>query len=221
MLVIALLAGLVPLAVIAAPLSQVEGDIVRRNNEPKEGDKFHFNGQDHTLGHHIGKGSTASAHTIAGDHHEEHKHIIAKVFHTDKPKDRESEIENLKKVNEYHGEAKTEHGHPIILASKKEGVHITKTNAWNNAKTKDEKGKLLKHAQTLVADRNTHHANKHGLIHTDNNDGNVLFEENEHGLSKANFIDWGLAKPAEKDEDGKLKKTSLDAITGRARRFNP
>jgi hypothetical protein len=134
--------------------------------EPKEGDKFHFNGQDHTLGHHLGKGSTASAHTIAGDHHEEHKHIIAKVFHTDKPKDRESEIENLKKVNEYHGEAKTEHGHPIILASKKEGVHITKTNAWNNAKTKDEKGKLLKHAQTLVADRNTHHANKHGLIHT-------------------------------------------------------
>jgi len=221
MLVIALLAGLVPLAVIAAPISQVESDIVRRANpKPKEGDKFHFADKEHTLGPQLGAaGSTASAHTIAGEHQDQHKHIIAKVFHEDRPDDRKTESDHLKQVKEHHGEGQTEHGHHIIFASKKDGVKIGDTNAYKNAETAKDKKAILDHAKRLVVERNTHHAMEHGLIHTDNNEGNVLFEENEHGLSKANFIDWGLAKQAEKDKDGNLKKKSVDLINGKAKKL--
>jgi len=220
MLVITLLAGLAPLTVIAAPISQVEGDIVRRANEPKAGDKFHVDGHEHTLGHRLGgEGSTGSVHTVQGH---DHAHLAAKVFHKDvKPKDKEDEIKHLKQVKEFHGEAKTEHGHHIVLAEKKNGVHITQTNAYKNAETNADRKKVVDHAKKLVIDRNTHHANKHDLIHTDTHENNVLFEENEHGLSAAHFVDWGLASPAKKDKDGKLTKESERLIEKHSKRIKP
>ena len=82
------------------------------------------------------------------------------------PVDRNKEIENLKTVGEYHGHTETEGGHHIVLATKKPGTHITNTNAWKNAGTEEEKKAVLAKAQQLTDERNTHHANTHGLVHT-------------------------------------------------------
>lgn len=177
----------------------------------KAGDKFHVDGTEHTLGHKLGDtGSTGSVHHVEG-----HADKVAKVFHKDggvTPKDRNKEIENLKAVGEHHGHTETEEGHHIILASKKPGTHITKTNAWKNAGTDAEKKAVLAKAQQLTDARNTHHANTHNLVHTDTHHGNVLFQENEHGLHAAHFVDWGNAKAAEKDSKGALKKSTTDLI---------
>jgi len=206
----------------------VDSDIVRRDNpkpRAQEGDKIHYAGHEHTLGPQLGEGSTASDHSIAGEHQDEHqdehKHIIAKVFHEDKPKERKNEIWHLKQVDEFRGEGKTEHDHHIIFVSKKEGVNIKNTNAYKNAETDEHRKAIIDHARQLVVERNTHHAMEHRLINKDNNDGNVLFEENEHGLTKANFISWRFAKPAQKHKDGNrdLKKKSLDLINGLAKKF--
>jgi hypothetical protein len=208
MLAVTLLAGLV----IAAPVSQVDGDIVRRAGEMKAGDKFHVGETEHTLGHKLGTtGSTGSVH-----HVEDHPHVVAKVFHKDggvSPADRKKEEANLKAVGEHHGSSETDSGHHIILASKKTGTHITNTNAWKNAGTDAEKKTVLDKAKKLTEDRNTHHAENHGLVHTDTHHGNVLFHENADGLHSAHFVDWGNAKAAEKDKHGALTQKTKDLIT--------
>jgi len=213
MLAVTMLAGFIPLgAVIGAPLSQVDGDIVRRANELKAGDKFHVGATEHTLGHKLGTpGSTGSVHSIEG-----HPNVVAKVFNKDggvSPKHRKEEQDNLNAVGEYHGHTETEGGHHIILASKKPGTHIKNTNAWKNAETAEDKKKVLDKAKELTEARNTHHANTHGLVHTDTHHGNVLFQENESGLHAAHFVDWGNAKAAEKDSKGALKQSTKDLIT--------
>jgi len=210
MLAVTMLAGLIPLAVMGAPLSQVDGDIVRRD-DLKAGDKFHVGETEHTLGARLGTtGSTGLVHSVEG-----HPNVVAKVFHKDggvTPLDRNKEIANLKTVEEYHGHTETEGGHHVVLATKKPGTHITDTNAWKNAGTAAEKKAVLAKAQQLTDERNTHHANTHNLVHTDTHHGNVLFHETDAGLHSAHFVDWGNAKPAEKDSKGALKQSTKDLI---------
>jgi hypothetical protein len=211
MLAVTMLAGLIPLSVIAAPLSQVDGDIVRRGDEIKEGAKFHVGETEHTLGPKLGTtGSTGSVH-----HVEDHPHVVAKVFHKDggvSPADRKKEEANLHAVGEHHGSTETEDGHHIILATKKTGTHITKTNAFKNAESEEEKKAVLDKAKKLTEERNTHHAETHGIVHTDTHHGNVLFHENEDGLHSAHFVDWGNAKAAETDKKGALTQKTKDVI---------
>jgi Ser/Thr protein kinase RdoA (MazF antagonist) len=178
----------------------------------KAGDKFHVGETEHTLGNKFGStGSTGSVHHVEGQ-----PGVVAKVFHKDggvSPADRKKEEANLKAVGEHHGSAETDGGHHIILATKKTGTHITNTNAWKNAGTDAEKKTVLDKAKQLTEERNTHHANTHGVVHTDTHHGNVLFHENDNGLHSAHFVDWGNAKAAEKDKKGALTQKTKDIIT--------
>jgi Ser/Thr protein kinase RdoA (MazF antagonist) len=115
-------------------------------------------------------------------------------------------------VHEYHGHTETEHGHHIVLVTKKPGTKLPETNAWKNAKTAEDKKAVLADAKRLTEERNTHHANTHGLVHTDTHHDNVLFHETDAGLHSAHFVDWGLATPAEKDKNGALTKATKDLI---------
>ena len=133
--------------------------------ELKAGDHFHIGGTQHTLGPKLGStGSTGSVHTLEG-----HPGVVAKVFHKDggvMPVDRNREISNLQKVGEYHGHTETEGGHHVVLATQKFGTHITNTNAYKNAGSDKERKAVLAKAQQLTDERNTYHANTHGLVHT-------------------------------------------------------
>jgi predicted unusual protein kinase regulating ubiquinone biosynthesis (AarF/ABC1/UbiB family) len=99
-----------------------------------------------------------------------------------------------------------------FLPARSRGVHITKTNAWNNAKRDADKKKVLGDAQRLTDERNTHHANTHGLVHSDNHHSNVLFHETSAGLHSAHFVDWGNAKAVEKDSKGALTESTKKLI---------
>jgi len=194
-LAVTFLTGLTPLSVFGAPFrSQVEGDIERR--ALPAGHQFSVNGHEHTLGAPLGNaGSTATVHHVEG-----HPNLIAKVFHPGltTPKDQREEGEHLHKVGEFHGSANTG-GHHVILADKHTGKTLPKTDAWKNAHAAGDEGKkneLKAQASALTMARNTHHADYHGIVHTDTNHGNVLYHEHDGQLTNAHFVDWGLAKPA-------------------------
>jgi hypothetical protein len=207
-LAVTFLAGLAPLSVFGAPLSQVEDGIVRR--ALPEGHKVTIDGKEHTLGAPIGNpGSTATVHHVEG-----HDNIVAKVFNPGgvAPKDQRLEAEHLQKVGEFHGSGDAD-GHHVVLATKHDGKKLEDTEAWKNADTKKKQNEVKAKASSLTVDRNQHHADNHNIIHTDTNNGNVLFHEDKNGLNAARFVDWGLAKHVTPGTDGNFDKKTKDKIT--------
>jgi len=199
-LAVTFLTGLAPLSVFGAPLSQVEDgiDSIERRTLPA-GHVMNIGGHQHTLGHQIGNaGSTAAVHHVVGQ-----PGLVAKVYHPGgSPGDQRREAEHLHQVGEYFGHGDS-NGHHVILAQKHAGNTLENTHAWQNS---DAAGRnhLKAQASALTMARNNHHAVYHGLVHTDTNHGNVLYEEHQGMLTNAHFVDWGLARPAAMGANGQL-----------------
>jgi len=205
-LAVTFLTGLAPLSVFGAPLPQVEDGIERRALPAGHVVNIHDHENNvvatHTLGAPIGNpGSTATVHHVVG-----RPDLIAKVFHPGvaSPGDQRKEGENLHSVGQFHGSANTD-GHHVIFATKHTGNTLENTNAWQTAHAAGDaaaKENLKAQATALTRARNSHHAEYHGIVHTDTNHGNVLYHEHDGQLTNAHFVDWGLAKAAGKGADG-------------------
>lgn len=79
-----------------------------------------------------------------------------------------------------------------MIIKKSEGMHITKTSAYQAVRGNEEKCEaLLKHAAKLATATTLELYKKTGWDQNDLNSENVLFDDK---MSKAYLIDWGMAK---------------------------